>query len=61
MYTLQEGTSFKLQMLYMYCIYVNTHDILSLTYKIWYLFQSNFIVNIQHLTKCHYTCKQHIF
>jgi hypothetical protein len=29
MYTLQARTSFKLQMLYMYCIYVHTHGILS--------------------------------
>jgi len=99
MHTLQAGTSFKLQMLYMYCIYVHTHGVLSLTLwcqnfifhagikspppstlmavqpfkgltarhiymsfgakgltsKMWYLFQPNFIVNIQHFTNCHYT------
>jgi hypothetical protein len=61
MYTLQAETSFKLQMLYMYHIYVHTHGILSLTHKIWYLLQSNFIVNIQHLTNCHYTISNIFF
>jgi len=55
MYTLPAGISFKLQMLYMYCIYVHTQGVLSLTSKMWYLFQPNFIVNIQHITNCHYT------